>query len=75
MSVFFMTRAAGDAFDLDSLEPSLLSWYLQLIVWDELRRREKKAQLVSQRSHRPSLAITLDCGNTRLLMSGDVNVS
>lgn len=33
MSVFFMTTAAGDQFDLDSFEPSLVSLYFQLIVW------------------------------------------
>ncbi len=28
-----MTVAAGDEFDLDSFEPSLVSLYFQLIVW------------------------------------------
>lgn len=32
MSVFFMTTAAGDAFDLDSFEPSIASLYFQLIL-------------------------------------------
>lgn len=36
MSVFFMTTAAGDAFDLDSFEPSIASLYFQLIVWISL---------------------------------------
>ncbi len=36
MSVFLMTTAAGDAFDLDSFEPSIASLYFQLIVWISL---------------------------------------
>ncbi len=33
MSVIFMTVAAGDVFDMDSLEPSLMSLYFQSIAW------------------------------------------
>ena len=36
MSVFLMTTAAGDVFDLDSFEPSIASLYFQLIVWISL---------------------------------------